>query len=301
MPEFPNTPLAICARTVTFSSGSGTMCICAARIESPRNIAPSNDPIHIRVVIAFFHSGGLNAGTPFEIASTPVTAAPPEAKAFRTRKIRAKPATFSDGGRGNCEAGCGRDPVTHAEQGRTQQDPHHQEEEVRGCREDPPRFAHASEVAEREDHDEAERDRHPPRVEALEDRRQRRRPRGDGHRDGQDVVGEERHAGDLGRFHAEVVARDQVGAASLRIRPDRLPVGEQQDAEHEEERDRDGHDPGEDGDAESPCDEDAKDLLRCVGRGRQVVAREDGERGGFAESLVDQALRRERRSDDLVA
>ena len=33
---------------------------------------------------AFFHSGCLNAGTPFEIASTPVTAAPPEANARKT-------------------------------------------------------------------------------------------------------------------------------------------------------------------------------------------------------------------------
>ena len=38
------------------------------------------------VVRAFFHSTGLNAGTPFETASTPVTAAPPDANAFRMMK-----------------------------------------------------------------------------------------------------------------------------------------------------------------------------------------------------------------------
>ena len=37
-----------------------------------------------RVVRAFFHAGSLNAGTPLEMASTPVTAAPPEAKACST-------------------------------------------------------------------------------------------------------------------------------------------------------------------------------------------------------------------------
>ena len=37
-----------------------------------------------RVVRAFFHDGSLNAGTPLEMASTPVTAAPPEAKACST-------------------------------------------------------------------------------------------------------------------------------------------------------------------------------------------------------------------------
>ena len=36
------------------------------------------------VVRAFFHSGFLNAGTPFEIASTPVTAAPPDANECST-------------------------------------------------------------------------------------------------------------------------------------------------------------------------------------------------------------------------
>ena len=33
---------------------------------------------------ALRHSGLRNAGTPFEIASTPVTAAPPEANAWST-------------------------------------------------------------------------------------------------------------------------------------------------------------------------------------------------------------------------
>ena len=36
------------------------------------------------VLRAFFHAGFLNAGTPLEMASTPVTAAPPEANAWST-------------------------------------------------------------------------------------------------------------------------------------------------------------------------------------------------------------------------
>ena len=39
------------------------------------------------VVAAFCASGGLNAGTPLEIASTPVMAVQPLANARRTRKI----------------------------------------------------------------------------------------------------------------------------------------------------------------------------------------------------------------------
>ena len=42
-----------------------------------------------RVCRAFFHAGSWNAGTPLEIASTPVTAAPPDANAWSTPKIPA--------------------------------------------------------------------------------------------------------------------------------------------------------------------------------------------------------------------
>ena len=41
----------------------------------------------ISVVRAFFHSGFLKAGTPLEMASTPVIAAPPDAKAWSRRKM----------------------------------------------------------------------------------------------------------------------------------------------------------------------------------------------------------------------
>ena len=40
-----------------------------------------------RVLRALSHSGFLNAVTPLEIASTPVTAAPPDANAVNSRKI----------------------------------------------------------------------------------------------------------------------------------------------------------------------------------------------------------------------
>ena len=75
--------------TVLVSEGTGrTRC---ASHEIPRNIPPRHVPITISVDRAFFHSGGRNAGTPFEMASTPVIAAPPEANACRIRK---RPACF---------------------------------------------------------------------------------------------------------------------------------------------------------------------------------------------------------------
>ncbi len=42
-------------------------------------------PSHASTMRAFFASGGLKAGTPSETASTPVSAAQPEAKARSTR------------------------------------------------------------------------------------------------------------------------------------------------------------------------------------------------------------------------
>ena len=39
--------------------------------------------IQIRVIEAFFDSGFLNAGTPLETASTPVSATAPEENAFK--------------------------------------------------------------------------------------------------------------------------------------------------------------------------------------------------------------------------
>ena len=56
----------------------------AASTESPRNIAPRQEPMITRVFRALTASGFRNAGTPLEIASTPVTAAPPDAKAWST-------------------------------------------------------------------------------------------------------------------------------------------------------------------------------------------------------------------------
>ena len=50
-------------------------------------IKPSNN----NVVAAFLLFGFLNAGTPFEIASTPVNAVQPEENARANKKIKARP------------------------------------------------------------------------------------------------------------------------------------------------------------------------------------------------------------------
>jgi len=57
-----------------------------ARNDVPMNIVASRIDMIAIVVRAFFHSGGLNAGTPLVTASVPVMAEHPSAKARITRR-----------------------------------------------------------------------------------------------------------------------------------------------------------------------------------------------------------------------
>ena len=56
------------------------------------SMATEITPMRSRVVAAFLLFGFSNAGTPLEMASTPVSAAQPEAKARSMRKATAAPA-----------------------------------------------------------------------------------------------------------------------------------------------------------------------------------------------------------------
>ena len=192
----PKTPFAICEMTVFLSLG--TTCIFIASHEIPMNMMPRHAPMTISVERAFFHSGFLNAGTPLEIASTPVMAAPPDAKAWSSRKMPDR-ARHADrhvvGGDRRVGEAAGR-RLVHADAD------HHEdadEERVGRHREHPARLPHAAQVAPGDDDDEAERDRDAVRAQVAE----RRVERGDAgrhrHRDGEDVVGEQRDPGHLGR------------------------------------------------------------------------------------------------------
>ena len=63
--------------------------MCAARIDRPRNSVPRIVDMIAKVFRALRHSGFLKAGTPFEMASTPVTAVPPDEKACSNLNSRA--------------------------------------------------------------------------------------------------------------------------------------------------------------------------------------------------------------------
>src|SRR5207247_5203410 len=58
-----------------------------ARTVRPTNIPTAITAIAMRVAAAFFASGGRNAGTPFDTASTPVIAVQPFANAVSSRNV----------------------------------------------------------------------------------------------------------------------------------------------------------------------------------------------------------------------
>ena len=98
---WPTAPLpytAWAAWAMTVLESLGTTCILAASQEMPRNMEPSRTAMMTSVWRACFHSTGLKAGTPLEMASTPVMAAPPEAKACRISTTLAAPVASSAAG-----------------------------------------------------------------------------------------------------------------------------------------------------------------------------------------------------------
>ena len=70
--------------TVGEPFSKGATCIRDANTDRPRNMTPRQEPMTTSVLRALRHSGTLKAETPFEMASTPVTAAPPWEKARNT-------------------------------------------------------------------------------------------------------------------------------------------------------------------------------------------------------------------------
>src|SRR4026208_1803650 len=75
----------------------GCACMCTASQETPMKSVIAIRPIAGGVRAAFFPAGARKALTPFEIASTPVSAAAPEAKAWRRTKRPTTPAPAAIG------------------------------------------------------------------------------------------------------------------------------------------------------------------------------------------------------------
>ena len=119
---------------------------------SPTNRTPSSTAMTVIVFAAFFASGGLNAGTPLAMASTPVSATEPPANALSSSRMPiASVPSGTASGRGDRLGRAGGDLAAadgHDRQGQA-------DEQVGRDGEDVPRLAQAAQVGHRD-----ERDRH---------------------------------------------------------------------------------------------------------------------------------------------
>ncbi len=180
----------------------------------PRNIVIDSAAIVSIVAAAFFDSGGLKAGTPFETASTPVIAVQPFENAVRSRnRVSIWPVgCIGFGDLHGLNGAAHRAP-------RANSDEHQQADDEEICRqgEDPSRLADAAEIAEHDHEHESEGHLDAVDVPFRKRRRDRRHARRDADGDRQDVVDQERARGDERRRLAEIVLRDDVRAAAAWI------------------------------------------------------------------------------------
>ncbi len=249
------------------------------------------------VLAAFFASGGLNAGTPLAIASTPVSATEPPAKALSSRK------TVRTSVPGWTAWGCGgmawAVPVSDVRQADRDDPDRERHEEIGREGEDQARLAEAAEVADRDQGDRYEGDLDPEVIRRRDDRLDlldRRRGR---HGHGHDVVDEQRCRGHEPRGLGEVLPGHDVRAPARRVGATDLPVADRHHGEQERDRDRDLDRQGERGDSRDH--EDAQDLLGGVGGGRDGVRAEDRKGELLREPLLDLLLVRERTPEEHPA
>ena len=170
------------------------------------------------------------------------------------------------------------------------------DEEVGGRGEEPAGFTDAPEVPQRDPGDRQHAQRHAMGTERGEGRGQGGDARRHRHRYREHVVGQERRRRGQGREDAEVVLRDQVGAAPLGVGRHRLPVRDDDDGQQRRDAERDGKRVAE-GRAAGE-NENQQDLFGGVRDRRQRVGREHRERDRLPEALVPGLGKRHRCADE---
>ena len=117
------------------------------------------------------------------------------------------------------------------------------------------------------------------------------------HGHGDDVVDQQRDRGDLRDLRAEVLARDDIRAAGLRVDHDDLAVQRGHDEQHGEHDEGQRQQDVESGQPERGQQED-QHLFRAVRRGRDAVARQHAQRGLLRQPLLVQLRGDERLAED---
>ena len=194
-------------------------------------------PMIASVAAAFFACGRLKAGTPLEIASTPVSAVAPCENAFRRAKI-VIPATRRAPCRSAPDTGITLgQPPTHSTKPTSDQHEDGDHEAVRGDREQRARLLRPPKVDQSDEHDEDQIDSNTlcwfahGNAEPMA-----KHARGDRHDHRHHVVEQQRRGRDEPGEHAQVLLADDVGAAAARVGANRLPIG----AHHDRHQGRDG-------------------------------------------------------------
>ncbi len=108
----PKTAIPSCAGT-EISSLAITPGVWVVSHEIPRNNVMEMMPMTARVVAALRACGRRNAGTPLEMASTPVSAVAPDEKAFRSANTPTAPNVVAAWGSGSTSAPIGGHAVAH--------------------------------------------------------------------------------------------------------------------------------------------------------------------------------------------
>ena len=183
----------------------------------------------------------------------------------------------------------------------TDEDHHVGHEEVRGHGEDAPGLADPAQVDVRDQDDQPRRD--PNGAVVAGECREHRRESGNArcHRDGdgEGVVDEKGHDCDLSHLRPEVLPRDHVRAACLRVDLHDLEVGQRHEDQDGDHREGDWHDEGERCDPDR-SHENEEDLLGRV-RGRRDDVRGQHRQGGRTpETFGGLALGRDRRAEEAV-
>ena len=202
----------------------------------PASITAKRPMMAVSVRWAWRTAGSRKAVTPLLTASTPVIAVQPLAKArIRTQRLAAVAAAGSVAGASTGTGWpFGQDRLDDADrQDRQQRD----DKEIGRCHERQPRFANPAQVDDRDQHQNRQTERQRMGLQNRQRRDQCPDPRrnADGH--DQHVVQQERRRGKQARGRAQVVLGDRVRPAPLRIRRDRLAIGEvDDDQEHDDQR-----------------------------------------------------------------
>src|SRR5689334_20531629 len=90
---------------ITDTDELGRACMCTASHETPTKSEIAIAPITVSVFVALRPCGGRNALTPFEIDSTPVSAAAPDENARRSTSAPTPPAVPAVSGCGTWACG----------------------------------------------------------------------------------------------------------------------------------------------------------------------------------------------------